>query len=123
MPATLLRKAPNPGNRYQRISEESRKLNIAPGRRSNQSAEFSQVQSSLRRMAPAPTSAEIARRTAGNAPSNRNDGPVRGNVERPSTRYRNFDGGRYFSLSIPENWQEFGDSSSVPLLRMAPMEP
>lgn len=105
---------PNPGNRYQRISEESRKLSIAPGRRSSQSAEFSQVQSSLRRMAPAPTSAEIARSTStGNSRTNPNDAPVRGNVERPSTRYRNFNGGRYFSLSIPDNWQEFGDASSV----------
>jgi hypothetical protein len=104
---------PNPGNRYQRISEESRKLSIAPGRRNNQSAEFSQAQSSLRRMAPAPTSADIARsRTTGNGPV-RNDEPVRGSVERPSTRYRTFNAGRYFSLSVPENWQEFGDGSSV----------
>jgi hypothetical protein len=105
---------PNPGNRFQRISEESRKLSIAPGRRSNQSAEFSQAQASLRRMAPAPTSADIARsRPTGNPRTTPNDSPVRGNVERPSTRYRTFDGGRYFSVSVPDNWQEFGDASSV----------
>jgi hypothetical protein len=106
---------PNPGNRYQRISEEARKLSIAPGRRSNQAAEFSQAQASLRRMAPAPTMSDIARSTAGgNRPTTRDDSPpIARNVERPSTRYRQFEGGRYFRLSVPENWQEFGDQSSV----------
>jgi hypothetical protein len=105
---------PNPGNRYQRISEEARKLSIAPGRRSNQSAEFSQAQASLRRMAPAPTMNEIARsKTGGNVPSTRDDAPIRGNVERPSSRYREFEAGRYFRLSVPENWREFGEASSV----------
>jgi beta-barrel assembly-enhancing protease len=105
---------PNPGNRYQRISEEARKLNIAPGRRSNQDAEFSQAQASLRRLGDAPTSADIARsRNPGNTRTTPNDGPVAGNVEQPSTRYRTFNAGRYFSLSIPHNWQEFSDGSSV----------
>ena len=104
---------PNPGNRYQRISDEARKLTIAPGRRSNQDAEFSQVQASLRRMGGAPTSAEIARsRNPGN-PRMPNDAPVAGTVERPSTRYRTFEAGRIFSISVPDNWQEFSDGSSV----------
>ena len=105
---------PNPGNRNQRISEESRMLTIAPGRRSNQTAEFSQAQGALRRMAPAPTMSDIARsKTAGSAPSTRDDSPIRGTVDRPSTRYRAFEAGRYFGLSVPDNWQEFGESSSV----------
>jgi hypothetical protein len=105
---------PNPGNRFQRISDEARKLSIAPGRRSNQDAEFSQAQASLRRMAAAPTSAEIARsRDSGNPRNMPNDAPVAGTVERPSTRYRTFNAGRYFSLSVPDNWQEFSDGSSV----------
>lgn len=104
---------PNPGNRYQRISEEARKLGATSTRRTN-SAEFAQAQASLRRMGPAPTSAEIARSTStGNPRNTPNDVPVQGSVERPSTRYRTFTAGRYFSLSVPENWQEFGEDSSV----------
>jgi len=107
---------PNPGNRYQRISEEARRLTVAPGRRSNQTAEFSQIQASLRRMAPAPTSSEIARSKntgGGNSRPANNDSPVRSNVEPPSNRYRTFEGDWPFKLSIPDNWQEFGDRSSV----------
>jgi hypothetical protein len=107
---------PNPGNRYQRISEESRRLTIAPGRRSNQAAEFSQAQASLRRMSPAPTMNDIARSRAGggNVPSPRDDSPPNvGSVQRPSNRYRSFEAGRYFRLSVPDNWQEFGEQSSV----------
>jgi hypothetical protein len=64
-------------------------------------------------MAPAPTSADIARsRNPGNSPT-ADDSPVRGSVERPSTRYRTINAGRYFSLSVPENWREFGEGSSV----------
>jgi hypothetical protein len=105
---------PNPGNRYQKISDESKKLTIAPGRRSNQQAEFSDAQASLRRMAPAPTSAEIAKsKSGGNTRNTPNDTRVRGNPDRPSSRMRSFDANRYFRLSVPDNWQEFGDSSSV----------
>jgi len=103
---------PNPGNRYQRISDEARKLTISQVRRDE--GEFSQAQASLRRMSGAPTSAEIARsRDSGNPRNMPNDVPVSGNVERPSTRYRTFNAGRYFSISVPDNWQEFSDGSSV----------
>jgi hypothetical protein len=106
---------PNPGNRYERISEEARKLSVAPGRRSNQQAEFAEAQASLRRMAPAPSSADIARNNSGggNGRNTPNDTPIRGNPQRPSSRTRNFDANGYFRLSVPDNWQEFGDSSSV----------
>jgi len=105
---------PNPGNRYQRIAEESRKLTIATRRRSNQPAEFAQAQTSLKRMAPAPTMSEIARSAEkGNTTPSRGDSPIRGNVQRPSARYRVFEGGRYFALSVPDNWEEFGETSSV----------
>jgi predicted Zn-dependent protease len=50
---------PNPGNREERISQESAKLRIAANRR-NHSAQFSDVQASLKRMPPARTMSEIA---------------------------------------------------------------
>src|SRR5882672_11855514 len=50
---------PNPGNRQERIAQEARLLRVSSARR-NSSAEFSQIQATLRRMPPARTMAEIA---------------------------------------------------------------
>jgi predicted Zn-dependent protease len=107
---------PNPGNRYQRISEESRKLQISGSRRSNQSAEFSQIKASLKRMSPAGTSEEIARsrrpESAGRYPE---DSRVGGTVERPSNRYRTLEVSGAFQISVPTNWREFRDGSGLTL--------
>jgi hypothetical protein len=100
---------PNPGNRYQRISEEARKLTISRASRNNQAAEFAQAQSSLKRMGPAPSAADAARSKTSPPPDTR----ISGNVERPSRRYRTFEADGAFSLSVPDNWQDFGGSSSV----------
>ena len=107
---------PNPGNRYQRISDESKKLNVAQPSRSNQSREFSQVQSTLTKMAPAASSEEIAKsrkpNTSGRYPD---DARMEGTVDPPSTRYRVLRAEQAFELSVPENWKEFRDSSTVTL--------
>jgi predicted Zn-dependent protease len=50
---------PNPGNREELIAQESQRLRVADGGRRTQSAEFTQVQESLRRMPPAPTLSQI----------------------------------------------------------------
>jgi hypothetical protein len=105
---------PNPGNRYQRISDESRKLTIS-GNRRGQSAEFTQAQAALKRMSPAGTSEEIAKsrkpETDGRYPD---DARVGGTIARPSTQYRTLDVGA-FQISVPANWREFRDNSSVTL--------
>ena len=102
---------PNPGNRQERIAEESRKLNASPRR--NQSEQFTQIQGDLKRMAPAPTMAEIAKsQESGSGPRN-SEARIRKEVERPSGRYRRFEADRLFTLSVPDNWKEFGDKSSV----------
>jgi len=104
---------PNPGNRYQRISDESKRLTIARPVR-GQSAEFTQVQTALRRLAPAPTAEEIARsrrpESAGRYPD---DARMEGTVQPPSTRYRTVDANGLFQVSVPSNWKEFRDGSSV----------
>src|SRR5262249_16201338 len=41
---------PNPGNRYDRISQEAKLVTVATGVRSNQAAEFSQAQATLKAM-------------------------------------------------------------------------
>jgi peptidase M48-like protein len=104
---------PNPGNRYQRIADESKRLSVARPARS-QSGEFTQIHASLRRMAPARTSEEIARsrrpETAGKYPE---DSRMEGTVEPPSNRYRTVNLDRRIEFSVPSNWKEFRDGSSV----------
>jgi beta-barrel assembly-enhancing protease len=104
---------PNPGNRQERIAQEARLLTISRGRR-GQSAEFSGIQASLRRMPPARTMSEIA---SSNTKPNTNsrypdDARTRGDVAPPSNRYRTFESG-FFRISVPDNWRQFGDNTSV----------
>lgn len=105
---------PNPGNRYQRIADESKRLTVARSSRNGQSAEFTQIHASLRRMAPARTSEEIARSrrpdTSGKYPE---DSRMEGTVEPPSTQYRTASLDRRVEFSVPSNWREFRDGSSV----------
>jgi hypothetical protein len=107
---------PNPGNREQRISQEASKLRVADGGRRGQSAEFSRIQSSLSRMAPARTMAEIAK--SGNPNPNTgstrypDDSRVQTTVQPPSNRYRTFESD-FFRISVPDNWKQFGDNTSV----------
>lgn len=104
---------PNPGNRQARISEEARRLRVAP--RSGSSGEFTEVQTALRRMGPAPTLAEIESSSRDNDGSGRrypDDARVETTVERPSTRYRNHSND-LFRVAVPTNWREFADNSSV----------
>lgn len=104
---------PNPGNRYQRIAEESRKLTIS-GRRSGQSAEFTQAQAALKRMSPAGTSEEIARsRRPESGTRYPEDARMGGAIERPSTRYRRVEVNSAFQVSVPDNWSEFRAGTSV----------
>jgi hypothetical protein len=104
---------PNPGNRYQRISDESKRLTVARPLR-GQSAEFGQVQAALRRMAPAPSADEIARSrrpdSSGRYPD---DARVDGTVDPPSRQYRTVNASGLFQVAVPSNWREFRDSSSI----------
>jgi hypothetical protein len=104
---------PNPGNRYARISEEARKLQVS--QRNNSSYEFNEVRADLKRMPRAPTLAEIERSSRDNAGSGRQypeDARIEQTVERPSTRYRNHTNDA-FRVTVPSNWLEFTDRSSV----------
>jgi len=106
---------PNPGNRQERIAQEARLLRVSSARR-NSSAEFSQIQATLRRMPPARTMAEIA----SNKPRPNTDSGSRypdntrtgGDVAPPSSRYRVFESA-FFRISVPDNWRQFGDNTSL----------
>jgi hypothetical protein len=105
---------PDPGNRRERIAQEARLLGVSSARR-NQSAEFSQVQTKLRRMSPAPTMEEIASNRNPNTGSGSrypDNARIGGEVTPPSNRYRTVDAG-FFRISVPENWRQFDDNTSL----------
>ena len=105
---------PNPGNRQARIQEESKKLSISPQNNGN-SADFTNIQQSLRRMPPAPTMEEAVRKSAGgsNGGSGSRDEGIQPNVGAPSNRYRTYEAPSVVRLSVPDNWREFSSQSSV----------
>jgi beta-barrel assembly-enhancing protease len=110
---------PNPGNRQERIAQEARLLKVSAARRNP--SEFSAIQTSLKRMPPARTMSEIAssnpqpnnpQPNTGSGSRYPDDARVGGDVALPSTRYRIFDSD-LFRISVPENWMESGDDTSV----------
>lgn len=114
---------PNPGNRYQRITQEAALLRVSPNNNYQDSVAFSRVQQRLRSMGRAPTRAEIARSgqryptgggnnrypNDGNYPSG---GAVGERVGYPSSRYRSYTVGNLFRVSVPENWRQLSDNSN-----------
>ena len=104
---------PNPSNRYQAINQEAAKLQVSPNPIRNSTA-FTQAKARLQRMAPAPTTEQVARggsrrqTRGGSAPVGRI-----GRVEPPSTRYQTYEEGNLFRVSVPSNWQELPSNTSV----------
>ena len=98
---------PDPGNRFQNINREAARLSVA----SNPikiTRDFERVQARLRQLPQAPTMAQIDRGYAGGTNnSGVSNGHYSGNVEFPSARYRQYNIGTTFSLSVPSNWREF----------------
>jgi hypothetical protein len=109
---------PNPGNRFERINQEAAMLRVNPNRATQDTAAFRQVQARLGGSGRAFTSEEIARNGQRNPnqgyPNNTSDQYPRGErVAYPSSRYRTFNGGNLFQVSVPENWQEMGGGNSI----------
>jgi beta-barrel assembly-enhancing protease len=103
---------PNPGNRFEYITEEARMLRVENPVRDTRA--FEQVQTHLHRLAPAPTTeqatknAERRTATAGNVPPLSSD-----RVEPPSSRFTSYTEGNVFRVSVPSNWRELQSQSSV----------
>jgi hypothetical protein len=107
-PGSLL----NPGNRHHRINEEIARLSINPTGATSDYIEFNRAQ---RRMSPEPVMEGTAR-NPGRNPKGRSrigDSPLDHNVEFPSSRYRTFNGGDIFRVSVPRNWRDFRDRHSI----------
>jgi beta-barrel assembly-enhancing protease len=107
---------PNPGNRFERINEEAARLNVRPSQATQDTTAFNRVQSSLRRMSPAPTMEEMARNRQNDPQAGRqypSGSRVSTRVEPPSGRFRDYQGGNLFRVQVPANWRDFGDGNSV----------
>jgi hypothetical protein len=103
---------PDPGNRVAYIDEEARLLRVENPVRDTRA--FEQVQAHLKTLPRAPTTEE-ATKAAKNHPvgtSGANHPPA-GRIEPPASRFRSYDEGNLFRVSVPENWRELPDSSVV----------
>lgn len=111
---------PNPGNRYELIVQEAGRLRVNRNAARFDNAEFSRIQSSLRRQSPAPTMQEIAQRGAGSQSGGQSgrrqypaDSRLEQRVESPSPRFSTHTLGNIVQVSVPENWQRFEEQTSV----------
>jgi hypothetical protein len=101
---------PDPGNRYAAINREADMLRVEG--RADTADEFQAARSQLARLAPAPTSQQVARaqqeRQGGVGTSGR---AVR--VEPPAGQWRTYQPGEFLRVSVPANWQQVGGGSTV----------
>jgi beta-barrel assembly-enhancing protease len=103
---------PNPGNRAEYITREAQMLRVTNPVRDTE--EFQSVQARLDQMAPAPTSEEVARGTAGrNPPREGTTSRPAARVAAPSTRFQTYSEGNVFKIAVPNNWREMAAESSV----------
>ncbi len=104
---------PDPGNRIEYITAEARALRVENPIRDTR--QFDQVQAHLRTLPRAPTTEEATRnaknRTVGTAGADNR--PPSGRVEPPADRYRAYDEGNLFRVSVPENWRELPGNNVV----------
>jgi hypothetical protein len=101
---------PDPGNRYDTILKEAQSLSVSNPL--TDTREFEQVQTHLKRLPRAPTSAEASRSAARTGDPGGAGTPPSGHVEPPSARYAQY-AGSLFRVSVPSNWRELRSSESV----------
>jgi len=103
---------PNPGNRSEYITKEAESLRVANPITSTQA--FDQLQAHLRTLPRAPTTEEATRNASRRGPSpTSTGGRPTGRIEAPSTRYRDYNEGNIFRVSIPSNWRELPNNDTV----------
>lgn len=100
---------PNPGNRYDAINREAAMLRVSDT--VGDTYEFRNIQARLRDMPRARSMEEIGR-SGQRHPVDTRSRPT-GRVEYPSSRYRTFQGGNLFQVSVPSNWRDFGSGNEV----------
>ncbi len=105
---------PDPGNRFQKINQEARYLNVSPNPIKT-TQEFSRTRERLSGMPQARSMAEIERDyKAGNTTASATaNGRYTNSVPYPSTRYRVYRSGNWIQMNVPSNWEEFSGQNDV----------
>jgi len=101
---------PNPGNRYNAITNEARLLQVKGNANTGQ---FQSIQARLDGMSPALTAEQIAsaKKKGGNAPTGTAGRSVR--VDPPSSTYRTRSPIDLLRLSVPSNWDEVDAENGI----------
>jgi len=105
---------PNPGNRVDYITKEAQLLRVDNPIRDTRG--FDQVRTHLSRLAPAPTTEQATRAARSGRPSGTSGRPSNvpsGRVQPPSNSYRQYNLGNSIRISVPSNWRQLQDNSSV----------
>jgi Zn-dependent protease with chaperone function len=103
---------PNPGNRYEYLTQEAKTLRVEHPIRDTRA--FEQVRAHLKRLPPAPTTEDATRRAANRtSPAEGATQRPAGRVEPPASRFTTFSEGGAFRVSVPSNWLERQSQSSV----------
>jgi hypothetical protein len=102
---------PNPGNRYEYISQEARALRVNQPIRDTRG--FDQAQARLRQMAPAATTASAARNAENRPRGTSGTASGLGRVAAPSSRFVTYRAGTLMQISVPDNWRQLPGSQSV----------
>jgi Zn-dependent protease with chaperone function len=102
---------PNPGNRYEYITDEAKALHVEHPVRDTRA--FEQIRAHLKQLPRAPTTEEATRNAASRAPAGGAGPPPTGEVDPPSPRYATYNEGGLFRVSVPSNWRELQSESTV----------
>src|SRR5581483_9214661 len=103
---------PDPGNRVDYIDAEARLLHVDHPIRDTRA--FDQIQAHLKTLPPAPTTEEATKRSRNRPTGTRGESSApTGRVDPPASRFRSYDEGRLFRVSVPENWRELPGSNAV----------
>ena len=105
---------PNPENRYENISREAQQLRVVNPIQNT--AQFELIQSKMRGMPRAQTSAQIQQNAPANQQGQANpiaNGRYETRVAYPSRRVKAIASGNSIRMNIPDNWQEFPNTSEL----------
>jgi Zn-dependent protease with chaperone function len=102
---------PNPGNRYEYILQEAQALRVVDPIRDTRG--FEQAQARLKQMAPAQTTAEVARNAENRPRGTSGTADTLGRVPPPSSRFVTYRAGTLMQISVPDNWRQLPGSRSV----------
>jgi hypothetical protein len=101
---------PDPGNRYNAINKEAGMLRVE-GRADTQD-EFQSARSQLARLAPAPTSQQVAQGQAGRQSPVGTSGRT-ARVEGPAGEWQTYQPADFLRISVPANWQQIGGNGGT----------